>query len=25
VPGARGSVVVLRNTVKAPTKAGRSR
>src|SRR6202161_4909975 len=25
VPGARGSVVVLRNSVKAPTKAGRSR
>jgi len=25
VPGARGSVVVLRNSVKAPTKAGGSR
>jgi large subunit ribosomal protein L3 len=25
VPGARGSVVVLRNSVKTPSKAGRSR
>ena len=25
VPGARGSVVVLRDSVKTPTKAGRSR